>query len=74
MENTNKVRGSFDGQAEVGRKTGCGNCPSGCRVVCARGKEVLPYIREDDFDGFEVKFQTPDYGSFRNRRKKTNGS
>lgn len=51
----------------VGRKEGCGLCPSGCRTVCQRQKCVNFDIVEGDMDDFNVEPIIPDYGSFRKR-------
>ena len=54
----------------IGTKKGCGRCPSGCKTVCSRAKEFYNYdCKDTDFDGFEVKFEIPDYGTFKKKKK-----
>ena len=65
-----KERGTIDFEP-VGRKQGCGLCPSGCRTVCQRQKTVDFDMVEGEMKDFKLVELTFDYGTFRRPKKES---
>jgi hypothetical protein len=50
-------------------RASCQRCASGCRTICTRGNFMNCDVKDGDFEGFEIKFAVPDYGTFKKNKK-----